>query len=145
MPEATKSAKSWTPGMRFEGVMATGRTLELAELVVGLDRVHAADQRAAHLAFGRDDRLGPRHRFLDQTPRHDDDAVAIAENVVPGRDGYLADDDRLAVAIRHPALDDIGRRQECAEDRKALFQHEVGIARAAVDDVAQHAAGLQRL
>ena len=72
-----------------------------------------------------------------------DDAVAVAEQVVAGRDRDAADRDRLAVAIRNPALDDVGRRQERAEHRKALLEHEVGVARAAVDDVAQHAARLR--
>ena len=40
------------------------RPLELAVLVIRLDRVHAADQRAAHVAFGRDDLLGLRYDLL---------------------------------------------------------------------------------
>jgi hypothetical protein len=60
------------------------RALELAELVIGVDRVHAADQRTAHLTLGRYDAFGSRNRFLDQAGRHDDDAVAIAQHVVAG-------------------------------------------------------------
>jgi hypothetical protein len=62
-----------------------------------------------------------------------------------GRDGYAADVHRLAIGMRDPARDDVRRRQERAEHREALLQHQVGVARAAVDDVAEHAARGQRL
>src|SRR6516225_7434867 len=54
---------------------------ELAILVVRGDRVHAADQRAAHVAFGRDDLLGLRDHFLGNPARNDHHAIAIAEQI----------------------------------------------------------------
>ena len=84
-----------------------------------------------------------RDDLFRERARNDHDAVAVAEEVVAGRDRHAADRDRLAVAVGNPALDDVGRREERAEHRKALLEHEIGVARAAVDDVAQHAARLR--
>ncbi len=97
------------------------------------------------VAFGRDHFLGACDRFGDALTRNDDDAVTIAEQVIAGGDRHVADRHRFAVAIRNPSLDDIGRREERAEHGKALREHEIGIARAAIHDVAEHAACGERL
>ena len=65
--------------------------------------------------------------------------------VIAGRDGHGADRDRLAEGVGDPALDNVGGRQKRAEHREALSENKLGIARAAVDDVAQNAARLKRL
>ena len=43
-------------------------------------------ERAAHLALGRDDFLGLRDDLVDERARNDHDAVAVAEQLVAGRD-----------------------------------------------------------
>ena len=55
---------------------------ELSIAVVRLDRVHASDQRRAHLAFGCDDFFSPVEDVLDDRPRNDHHAVAIAQQIV---------------------------------------------------------------
>src|SRR6516225_2372515 len=59
---------------------------ELAIRVVCCDRIHAPDQRAAHVAFGRDNLFGFRDDFLRNSARNDHDAIAIAEQIVAGGD-----------------------------------------------------------
>src|SRR5664279_4246123 len=81
---------------------------EFSERVVGLDRIHAADERMPHLALGRDDRFGTRHDVLDKLARDYHDTVAIAEQPITGGDGRFADANRLTVSLGNPALDDIG-------------------------------------
>src|SRR4030095_5082404 len=115
---------------------------ELPIAVVSLDRIHAADQRRAHLAFGRDDLLGSTDDIFDDRLWNDHHAITITEQIVACADRHLADRYRLAerhrtaVPIRNPSGDHTGRRQERAEDRKALRENEIGVARAAVDDKA---------
>src|SRR5262249_39849997 len=118
---------------------------ELAILVVSGDGIHAVDQRATHVALGRDDLFGLRDHFFVNRVRTDDHAVAIPEQVVAAGDRDGADRHRLAVAVRDPALDDVRGRQERAENGEALREYEIGVARAAVDDVAEHAARMERL
>src|ERR1700686_2051503 len=118
---------------------------ELAERAIRLDRVHAPQERPAHVALCRNDLLGARDHFLCDRLRYDDYAVAVAEQVIAGRDGYGADRDPLSEGVGDPTLDNIGGRQKRAEHREALSEHELGIPRAAVDDVAQYAARLKRL
>src|SRR4029077_2132023 len=73
----------------------SARPLELAIAVISLDGVHPADERAAHFAFRGDNGLGLGDDGLGERLRNDHDAVAIAEQVVAGRDGHAADRDGL--------------------------------------------------
>src|SRR5713101_6883387 len=78
-------------GRQCNAAAAAAPPSELAVLVVSRDRIHPVDQRAAHVAFGRNDLLGPGDDLACNRGRNDNDAVAVAENVVAGRDGDCAD------------------------------------------------------
>src|SRR6266404_9990506 len=78
--------------------------LKLAKRAIGLDRVHAAQQCAAHVALGGNDFFGTRDDFLHNRLRNDDHAVAIAKEVIAGRDGDGADRNRLSERVGDPAL-----------------------------------------
>src|SRR4029450_2495218 len=75
------------------GRSVRSRSLELAILLVRRDRVHAADQRAAHVAFGRNHLLGLRDDLLRDCARDDHHAIAVAQQIVTGCKGDRADGD----------------------------------------------------
>jgi len=83
--------------------------------------------------------------FVDSVARDDHDAIAIAEQKIAGANGHCPDRDRFPIAIGDPALDDIRWREKGTEYGESLREHEVGIARSSVDDVAQHTTRRKRL
>src|SRR5215831_3575633 len=124
---------------------AGARNSELAIPEIGLDRVHAAENRGANLALGLRDRFGLRDHLLGERLRDRDDAVAVPEDVVAVANRRRPDRDRLAEAVRNPAADDVARGEEAREDREADLEDEAGVAAAAVDDVAEYAFPFQGL
>src|SRR5581483_12264500 len=118
---------------------------ELPVLEIGLLRIHALQDRAAHLVFRADDFFGAGNGLRRHRAGNDDHAVAVAEQKIAARDRDLADSDRLAEAVGYPAADDVRRRMEAAEDGEAEPEDELGVAAAAVDDVAEHSLALQGL
>src|SRR5688500_9232844 len=119
--------------------------LELPVLHVSLLGVDALEDRLAHKILSLHHSLGLCDDRFHSLRRNDYDAVAVGENVVAGvnRDG--TDRDRLAEGVRDPPSDDVHRREVAAEDGEADLEDEVGVAAPAVDDVAAHAAELERL
>src|SRR5450432_2627455 len=137
------SARSATATLSCGASFIAPRTVvarsEFSILVVSGHRVHAADERTTHVALGGHYFLGLRYRLFGASRRNDNHAVAVAKQVITRGDGDRADGHGLAVAIRNPARDDIRRGQKGAEHWEPLLEHEIGVARTTIDDVAEHA------
>ena len=124
----------WIPIAAFGGFrMQPAKRLKLPEFQIRLLRVHAAEDRGADLALGADRDRRRRDDLGGACTRHNDDAVAVRDQIILRRDRNRADLDRHVHRVDHPVADDIARRCVARVDRKAHLDQELDIAAAAVD------------
>src|SRR5262245_37724362 len=84
--------KAWaTTRQLSSGESRTRRRSELSILEIGVDRVHAAEDRRADLVLGLRHRLGLRDRFFRDRPGNHHDSIQVAEQIVAVGDRDLAD------------------------------------------------------